>query len=124
MARTDIPVQTLPRWTGGVYPSLPLASSAVDFMFTAVDDPTDRQTPLVDAKTVVMAYNTDSGAHTITFTSVLNAFNRAGDITAYSVAAGKIALFGPFRNAGWASLGKLLIDISDPKLRLAVITLP
>lgn len=120
MARTTIAAQTL----AGAYPTLPISAGAADFLETAVDDPTDRQTPLVDGKTLVIARNTDSGAHTITISSVTDTFNRTGDITAYSIAAGKVARFGPFKSAGWANAGQLLIDISSPLVRLTVVTLP
>jgi hypothetical protein len=121
MARTAITAQTL---TSPYYPVLPLGAGTADLTETAVDDPTDRQTTLIDGKTVILAHNTDVGAHTITFTSVADSFNRTGDITAYSIAAGKIARFGPFKSSGWATSGQLLIDVSDPLVRLAVVTLP
>lgn len=120
MARTAIAAHTLV----GSYPELPLAPAEADLIFTANDDPVSRQTALVNAKTVVIVYNTDVSAHTITFTSVENTTHRTGDITAYSVAAGKLAAFGPFQSAGWAYGGQLQIDVSDPKLRLSVLTLP
>jgi len=121
MARTNIASQQLM----GAYPPLPLGATGADLMFTAIDDPVSRSTPLIDNKTVVLAFNTDVAARTITISSIADTQNRLGDITAYSVVAGHIASFGPFRSAGWASAGALLyIDISDPKLRLAVIQLP
>ena len=103
----------------------PVDPASADLTETAVDDPTDRETPLIDSKTVVLAHNTDSGAHTITIGSVADTpFNRPGDITAYSIAAGKIARFGPFKTAGWANAGKLNIDVSSPLVRLMILTLP
>lgn len=120
MARTPIASQSFL----GSYPELPLAALEADLMFTAIDDPLSRSTPLVDSKTVVLALNTDGSSHTVTFTSVLDSLKRDGDITNYSVAAGKIAAFGPFRSAGWAQGSNLFIDVSDAKLRLAVIRLP
>lgn len=108
----------------GSYPALPLSASGADMIFTATDDPTSRFTNLFHKKTVVLAYNTDSGAHTVTFTSVPDLQKRAGDIAAYSVAAGKISAFGPFEIEGWSNNGQLWIDVSDPKVRLAVISLP
>lgn len=121
MSRTTIVAQSLL----GSYPTLPIDSGGADLIFTATDDPTDRETTIVENKTLVLGYNTDSGAHTVTFTSVVDSpYNRTGDIAAYSVAAGKVAAFGPFKSAGWSHTGKLYIDVSDPTLRLAVITLP
>lgn len=122
MSRTNIAAQSI---ASTYYPTLPLGAGSADIVETANDDPTDRDTALVDGKTLVLAHNTDSGAHTITFTSVVDApFNRTGDISAYSIAAGKIAKFGPFKSAGWANSGRLQIDVSDPKIRLTVLQLP
>lgn len=122
MARTNIAVQSFPI---GAYPSLPLAPGSADLMFTATDDPISRQAPLTDNRTFVLAFNSDVvAAHTVTFTSVIDQMNRAGDITNYSVAAGNIACFGPFRSGGWAQSGSLWIDVSDARLRLAVINTP
>ncbi len=120
MARTTITAQTL----AGAYPTLPIDAGTADLTETAVDDPTDRETPLVNLKTLVIAHNTDSGAHTITIGSSVDTYNRTGDITAYSIAAGKIARFGPFQTLGWSNAGKLNIDVSDPLVRLSIITLP
>lgn len=120
MPRLTIAAQTLP----GAYPVLPLGAGSVTLTLTGTTDQTDRETPLVDAKTVVVAYNSDTGAHTVTFTSAADSYNRTGDITAYSLAAKDIAMFGPFRSAGWATDGKLQIDVSDAKVQLAVMTLP
>lgn len=121
MARTTIVAQP----AFGSYPSLPIPPAGADLVFTATDNPTDRVTLLVDGKTVLIAFNTDVVARTITIASVADAQNRQGDITAYSVAAGRVAAFGPFHSTGWAMPGSLLnIDVSDAKLRLSVITLP
>lgn len=120
MSRTSI----TPNTPLGSYPSLPVAATQADLLFTATDDPTSRQTVISDNKTVLLARNTDSVDQTITITSVLDSQNRGGDIAAYTVAAGKIAAFGPFRLTGWSNGGQLYIDVSDPKVRLAVITLP
>lgn len=120
MSRTNIAPQTL----AGSYPALPISAHAADFTETATDDPTDRVTPLVNGKTVVLAHNTNNIAGTITISSVADQFNRTGDITAYSIDAGKIARFGPFNSAGWASAGNLNIDVSDSTIRLTILTLP
>lgn len=123
MARTVInPQASLPL---GSYPTLPISAGGADIGFTANSDPTDRFTPIVDNKTLLLAYNSDSVARTITIGSAADTpFNRKGDITAYSVAAGKVACFGPFKTAGWANTGNLNIDVSDAHLLLAVVTLP
>jgi hypothetical protein len=71
---------------------------------------------------IVVVENTDSGAQTVTFTAAPDEIGRAGAITAYSVAAGVIAIFGPFATAGWRQTdGKLYIDVSDPLVFLGVL---
>jgi hypothetical protein len=121
MARTNIVAQTL----AGAYPVTPLAGASADIAFIAGDVGNGNETPLVDSKTVVIAYNTSVGsARTITFTSVVDTLNRLGDITAYSVGIGVISRFGAFKTVGWAHSGKLWIDVSNAELTLAVITLP
>jgi hypothetical protein len=83
-------------------------------------------TPLVDGKTLVICQNTNSGstARTVTFDSAVDAFNRTGDITAYSLGAGEIGMFGPFKTAGWVNAGNLNFDVSHAEMKIAVITLP
>jgi hypothetical protein len=121
MARVLIAAQTLP----GPYPALPVTPGS-DLAMQAGDVGLGNYTPLVDGKTVVLVQNTDSGARTVTFASVADApFSRKGDISAYSLAAGKIRPFGPFKSAGWAQAGaQLWIDVSDATVKVAVITLP
>lgn len=118
MARVLVAAQTLP----GAYPSLPLGVGS-RVLSEQVADPTNFQyTPLVDGKTVVIVHNTDTGAHTVSFTSVPDALNRSGDITSYSVAAGVIAIFGPFKLAGWSNGGQLWFQANDATVKFAVIT--
>lgn len=119
MARTNIAAQTLP----GAYPTLPV-TPASDLTLVAADVANGNMTPIVEGKTVVFAQNTGVGARTITFTSVADTFGRTGDITAYSLAAGKMKLFGAFKAAGWTHSGNLWIDGSHAEVLLAVITLP
>lgn len=120
MARVLVAAQTPP----GAYPSFPISANSLDMDFQASDNSLGNYTPLVDNKTYVLAWNTDTGAHTITFTSAADTFNRTGDITSYSIGAGEIAQFGPFRTAGWSQSGQLWIDTTDVTIELAVITLP
>ena len=121
MARTSITAQVI---ASTYYPVVPLTPGAADVIETATDDPTDRDTALVDGKTLIHAHNTDTVAHTITITGALDTYNRSGDITAYSIAAGKIARFGPFKTLGWGNAGRLQIDVSNALVRLSIETLP
>ncbi len=121
MPRTAITAETTP----GSFPVLPVAADSLDLTATAADVGNGNDTTLVNGKTIVLAYNTDAGAQTITFTSIADSRNRTGDITAYSLGIGEMALFGPFVTAGWEQAGnKLYIDASDANVEIFVITLP
>lgn len=119
MSRTNIVAQTLP----GAYPALPLAGGSVTLTEVPADVGNGNITPIVESKTVVLAHNINVAAKTITFTSAVDSFNRTGDITSYSIGAGKIAAFGPFKSGGWNNSG-LEIDANHADVLLAVITLP
>lgn len=120
MARVLVAAQTLP----GSYPTLPVTPGS-DLSEQAADASLFQYTPLVAGKTVVIAHNTDSGAHTVTFTSVADAQNRTGDITAYSLAAGHVRAFGPFLSAGWVQDGtQLWFAANDATVKFIVLTLP
>jgi hypothetical protein len=123
MARTNIVATAL--GAVGSYPSA--AQISGDDMvpsLTGTSDPTDRSTALIDGKTLLLAHNTDSGPQTITITSVADALNRTLDI-AQTLEAGEIWIFGPVKSLGWNQSGNVLfIDVSDPKIQIAVLTLP
>lgn len=125
MARTAIVAQTPPlNAAAGYYPATPLIASSANLTWTGNSDPTNRQTTITEAKTLLLAQNTDTTAHTISITSVPDSQNRTGDISGYSIAPGAVACFGPFRAAGWGLSGQLQIDVSDSHIEMAVLTLP
>jgi hypothetical protein len=119
MARTNIAAQT----TLGAYPALPVTPGS-DLTEVPADVGNGNETTIVQGKTIVVAHNINVAAKTVTFTSVADDFGRTGDITAYSIAAGKVKIFGPFRTAGWSHSGKLWIDANHADVLLSVITLP
>ena len=103
--------------------------------FQAADASNFNYALLATGKTFLLAMNTDSGAHTVTVSSVADEKNRKGDITAYSLAAitgttPVIAQFGPFQNPGWltptdgTTPAGLWFAASDATVKFAVITLP
>jgi hypothetical protein len=124
MARVLVAAQTTP----GAYPSLPIGANTRDLAMQAGDTALGNYTPIVERKTLVLIQNTFAGAKTVTFTSVVDAYGRLGDITTYSIGQDEIALFGPFVAAGWShgtdAAGGLWIDVSDVAVLIAVITLP
>jgi hypothetical protein len=120
MARVLIAAQTTP----GAYPTLPITANSRDMSMQAGDSSLGNYTPIVEGKTLVIVQNTDSGAHTVSFTSAADTYNRTGDISGYSLGAGELAIFGPFKALGWSDGGNLDIDCSDNTVKFAVITLP
>jgi hypothetical protein len=126
MARTLLTPTTFPGGAAGFYPTLPVTPGSLAVALTADDGPTDFEFVIVEGKNFILALNTDVAPQTITINSAPDTpFNREGDITAYSIAAGALAIIGLFKKAGWAQTGdKLEIDVSNPLLRLAVKQIP
>lgn len=127
MARTALTAASLPLSTGAQYfPTLPLSANSANLVTAALDVSNGNYVAIVNGKTLLLAFNSDTSAHTVTLTSVADGQNRTGDITAYSIAAAKIATFGPFTSLGWnqTSPAGLWIDGNSALILLAVITLP
>lgn len=128
MSRGLITAVTPPLAIGNTYyPATPLTASSATLTATVGDATNGHYVPIVDGKTLIVALNTDgSVARTITFSSVVDQQNRKGDITAYSVAVGGLAMFGPFKQSYWqqSSPAGLYIDVSHAAMTLFAITLP
>ena len=131
MARALIAAATLP----GAYPVLQPGAGTLAHAFYGADASNKNYTPLITGKTVLVAMNTDSGAHTVTVSSVADDKNRKGDITTYSLAAitgttPVIAMFGPFVTAGWltptdgVTPAGLWFEADSALVKFAVLTLP
>ena len=120
MARVDHTPLTLL----GPYPDLQPAALSATVTWVAADATNKNQCPLT-GKEILLVRNTDAGAHTVTVTSAPNARNRTGHITAYALAAGKTAAFGPFDTNGWVQSGaKLYFEADDATVEFAVLRLP
>lgn len=121
MARVLVVAQVAP----GAYPVV--TAGSLDVTMQAADVALGNYVPLVENKTLLLIQNTHAtDAKTFTITSVVDAFNRTGDITTYSLAAGDIALLGPFRGAGWShgsgATGGIWIDGASADIKIANIT--
>lgn len=76
-------------------------------------------------KNLLLVQNTDVGAQTVTINSTADPQNRTGDITTYALAAGALAVFGPFERAGWVQPDGTIYAVgSHVGVKFAVITLP
>lgn len=122
MARTTLTAQTL----AGAYPVMPtgLVAGSADLIWTAANVADKNETALVAGKTVVLARNVAASAsHTVTFTSCPDGYKRIGDMGPYTVAAGKVALFGPFGADGWSLGGLLQFEANHADIQFVVLTL-
>ncbi|MBI5964938.1 MAG: hypothetical protein HY863_15775 [Chloroflexi bacterium] len=109
----------------GSYPALPIAANAADVAFVAADV-TNKEQIVPGGNDLIVVWNTHAtNPYTVTFNSVADDKNRTGDITAYSIGAGEIAMFGPFKQTGWMQTdGKMYMEASNAAIKYAVIALP
>lgn len=109
----------------GSYPALALVADSADITFTAANA-TDKEQFVMSGNDLLLAWNTGAGARTVTLTSSADPNNRrTGDITTYSIGAGEIAVFGPFKKDGWVQSGNyMFIEAAHAEVKWAVITLP
>ena len=121
MARLALTPKDLP----ARFPSLPITANALDFIFTAAGASfADGAGFVLSEKEILLAYNPDSSARTITISSVVDPFNRTGDITAYSLGAGEYCVFPQFKRDGWQQTnGQLYVAASNALVQFAVLRL-
>lgn len=98
MAATPITPQAIK----GPYPTLPVAANALDLSTTAADAANGNKAAFGSySKLLLVWHNTGAGARTVTLTSVADAMNRTGDVTAFSIGAGERGGF-LFERSGWS----------------------
>ncbi len=120
MARASLTLTT----ALGSYPTLQPAANACD-MAMAAANVADKNQFTASGNDLIVAHNTGVGAVTLTITSVVDTYNRTGDITAYSIGAGEFAVFGPLKSTGWIQTdGKVYLEASSADLKLGVVALP
>lgn len=125
MPRTVIAPVSIPLTAGGAYPNpLPIAAGGADITFTAADVANGNAATITNSKTFLLALNTDVSAHNVTINSAPDSLNRLGDISAYSVAAGKVSCFGPFPTAGWNNSDGLEFSADNAGIHFAVLNTP
>lgn len=118
MARQTLTKQT-PK---GPYPALPVSANSLDMTFTAADA-TNKEQFVPGNDTLVVVKNEGVVARTVTFTSKADEKNRTGDVTAYSLGAGELAMFR-FKKAGWMqSDGNIYMEAEHADIKYAVIQL-
>jgi hypothetical protein len=75
---------------------------------------------------IVIAQNSGASPYTVTITSAADPLTgRSGDITTYSLAAGEIAVFGPFKAPGWMQTdGSIYLEASNAAVKFSPVTIP
>src|SRR4051812_47519213 len=86
MARTAIPIQTVPANGGGI----------AGLTFTAADQANGMQFPN-DGRTLLLIKNTDASPHNVTVKSVPDRFQRSGDTIVAAPASTTVSIAGPFQ---------------------------
>jgi hypothetical protein len=121
MPRTNIAAQTPvgPFPAGGA-----VSAAALKITLTAADTSNQNKAPF-SGKDVLLAYNSDTGSHTITITSAPDEHGRSADISSYSIPAGEIHMFS-FRQggAGWQQAdGNIYFQANDATVKFAVLAI-
>lgn len=115
MARTALTKLTAP----GAY-----AGAGVALAFTAADVANKNRLGLTGRELVIVRNVDGAVAHTVTFTSVDDAFNRKEDISE-AIPAGDYRIYGPFTKPGWEqSDGNLYLEADAAEIEFTVIQLP
>ena len=74
---------------------------------------------------LVIAQNSGASPYTVTITSVADPYGRTKDVTAFSLNAGEIAVFGPFPALGWQQTdGKIYLEANNAAVKFGVVALP
>jgi hypothetical protein len=118
--------QTLTKSTAqGNFPTLQPAANSLDLIMTAADA-TNKEQFVASGKDLIIFHNTGVSTRAVTFTSVVDPKNnRPGDVTAYSIGAGKYGHFGPLTREGWMQTdGYIYSEASHADVKFGVITLP
>jgi len=108
----------------GSYPTLPITADTADIVFAVAGTYTDGEGWANTGREILLAYNSGASPYTVTISSVAY-LGRVGDVTAYSLAAGEFAMFGPFDPKGWnQSDGMVYVVGSNALVKFCVIQLP
>lgn len=88
-------------------------------------DASNKNSFIATGKELVIAQNTDASSHTVTITSATDERGRTKDISAETIAAGAIRIYGPFPLAGWDQGGGIIyLEANDATVKFGVVKLP
>lgn len=107
----------------GPYPTLPVSANALDLPQLAADT-VNKEQFVPSGDDLLIAHNTGASPYTITFTSAADPdLKRTGDVSAYSLGAGELAIFR-FKQKGWVqSDGRIYIEASNTAVKWSVVQL-
>jgi hypothetical protein len=120
-----MPRTTITRTTPlGPYPTLQPAVDSLDCVMTACDVANGNQFVL-DGPVLLILQNTDgASARTVTLTSAVDGQNRSGDVTAYSLGIGEIAVFKVDQVMGWRQTdGMFYLAASNVAVKFGIVRL-
>lgn len=119
-----MPRATLTKTTAlGSYGDYTVANSAD--LTVAAANVADKNQFVASGGDLVIVHNTGAGAHTFTVTSTADPYGRTKDISAYSIGAGEIAVFGPLELTGWVQTdGKVYCEGDHAELYIGIVKLP
>ena len=120
MARTALtPNQLL----GSLSASYATASAAT-FNGVTIDNTNGNSVP-VSGRDLIVVWNPDASAHTVTITSAPDYDGRTSDIAAYSLAQNDHVFFGPLLLDGWRHAdGNIYLTSNSALLKVAVLRVP
>ncbi|HEY0701262.1 MAG TPA: hypothetical protein VGD60_00700 [Candidatus Acidoferrales bacterium] len=103
-------------------PSSLVSAGQLVLTMTAADVSNGNSFPFT-GREILIAQNTDTGAHHITITSVADDKGRTGDVSSYALAAGAVVAFN-FRGlqGGWQQTdGSVHISADDATVKFAIL---
>ena len=88
-------------------------------------DTTNQNDFVAQGKDFIIAQNTGASPHTVTVTSVDDPYGRVEHITAESIAAGAIRIYGPIERLGWQQTdGKIYLEADNAEVFFGIVKLP
>ena len=107
------------------YPLLQPTANAWDVAFTpAGADFADGASVTLTGKEIIIVHNANAAAKTVTVSSVVDSYNRTGDVTAYSIGIGEYCILPQFQTAGWQQAdGKLYMAANAADVEFLVLRL-
>jgi hypothetical protein len=101
-----------------------ITADARDLAFVDSDDINGMEF-VPSGRDMLLAFNDEVGAQTITIDAAADDAGRDGSIAAYSIGAGETAWFGMFNTEVWRqSDGKVHVDMSDAGIQIILFRLP